>query len=71
MKTTELQQFIDRNPFRSFSVRLSNGKLYQFQRPKDLGASKKLHTLVYFDDSGSVVLIDTENIVEIIDETSK
>jgi hypothetical protein len=68
MKTKQLQQYIGRTPFRRFSVRLSNGKLYQFEKAEDVGASKDLHTLVYFDDGGAVILIDTENIVEIIDE---
>jgi hypothetical protein len=71
MKTRELQQFVDRTPFRRFSVRLSNGKLYQFEKPKDVGASKDFHRLVYFDESGAVVLIDAENIVEIIDEPGR
>jgi hypothetical protein len=68
MKTAEIQQYIERSPFRSFSVRLSNGKLYQFEKPRDVGATKDFQTILYFGDNGGLVLIDTENIVEIIDQ---
>jgi len=67
MKRQELQQFVDRAPFRRFAVRLSNGATYQFEKPKDLGVTKDLSTLVYFGDHGGLVLIDAENIEEIID----
>lgn len=71
MKTQELQPFVDRTPFRRFSVRLLNGKLYQFAKPKDLGATKDLNTLIYFSDHGGLVLIDAEHIVEVIDEPNQ
>ena len=70
-KTLELQQLIDRIPFRPFGVRLVNGARYDFQTCKDLGAPKKLgYSLFYFGGEDSV-LIGVENIVEIIDDTKE
>jgi hypothetical protein len=69
-KTQQLQQLIDRIPFRPFSLRLINGTRYDFQTLKDLGAPKKLgYTLFYFGEDDSA-LIDVENIEEILDETT-
>ena len=68
MKTQDIQPFVERVPFRKFSVRLSNGARYAFETIKDVGATKDLSTLIYFGNEGGLVLIDTENIVEVIDE---
>lgn len=67
MKAREIQQFVERFPFRRFAVRLSNGATYEFEKARDLGVTKDLSTLVYFGDQGGLVLINAENIVEIID----
>jgi hypothetical protein len=66
MKLNDLQQFVDREPFHRFSVRLSNGARYDFETQRDIGAAKDYSTLVYFGDRG-LVLIDAENIVEVFD----
>jgi hypothetical protein len=67
MKTVELKKIVEREPFRPFSVRLSNGARYSFNERRDLGAPRKLsHTLVYFGET-DFALIDIENIVEIFE----
>jgi hypothetical protein len=70
MKTEELRQFVDRIPFRPFSVRLSDGRHYDFLNLRDFGAPKSCRTLAYFG-SNDFVLIDIENIVtaEVIERT--
>lgn len=71
MKPQDLKSFVQRSPFRAFSVRLSNGAVYDFKKREDLGATKNLQTLVYFANRGGLVLIDSENIVEIIEPERK
>ena len=70
MKTQkQLHQYVNRQPFRPFSVRLSNGARYDFKTARDLGAPRNPGwTLVYFG-ANDLVIIDVENIVEIIDPT--
>jgi hypothetical protein len=68
MKTVEIQSLIEREPFRPFSVRLSNGVLYSFYQPREIGAPRDYHIIVFFDDTRAV-RIDTENIVEIIEHS--
>jgi hypothetical protein len=66
MKVTELQKVLQREPFRPFTIRLSNGESYTFVEPRDFGAPRKItHTLIYFGPE-EWVLIDVENIVEVV-----
>ena len=67
MKVADLKDVIERQPFRSFAVRLNNGAQYTFMQPRDLGAPKDYHLLVFFGES-QMVLIDPESIAEIIQE---
>lgn len=65
MKLTELLPVVQREPFRPFGLRLSNGESYAFIEPRNLGAPRNVtDTLFYFGESGWV-LIDVENIVEV------
>lgn len=48
-------------------MRLSNGRQYIFNEPRDLGAPRSCRELFYFGDSGGWVLLDTENIAEIVE----
>jgi hypothetical protein len=67
MKTPELKKLVEREPFRPFSIRLTNGALYKFEDRRDLGAPRKLsHTLFYFGET-DFALIDIDNIVEIFE----
>jgi len=66
MKTVEIQNLIEREPFRPFSIRLSNGILYSFYQPREVGAPGDYHILVFFDQTRAI-RIDTENIVKIIE----
>jgi len=55
---------IERQPFRPFFLRLRNGARYDFAELRQVGAPEDYHLLVYFGKS-EVILIDTENIVEV------
>ena len=69
MKVTDIQDIAERQPFRPFTVRLSNGAQYTFHRSRDFGAPKDYH-MVFFFGQTNAVRIDTENIVEIIEGDS-
>ena len=66
MKIVEVKSLVERQPFRPFAVRLSNGAQYTFREPRDVGATKDYHILVFFGKS-EAVRIDSESIVEIIE----
>lgn len=66
MNIAEIKGMVERESFRPFAVRLSNGSQYSFREPRDVGATKDYHILIYFGRS-EAVRIDTENIVEIIE----
>lgn len=65
MKVEDIKGFVERQPFRPFVLRLSNGAQYTFGELRNLGAPKDYQVIVYFGDS-DWALIDTENVVEII-----
>lgn len=67
MKTAAVKEFVERQPFRPFAVRLSNGREYTFKEPRDFGAPRSCREIFYFDNSGGWVLIDAENITEIVE----
>ena len=64
MQASELKSLVERQPFRPFAVRLSDGVQYNFNEPGNLGAPGDYHVIFFFGDS-EWVLIDTENIAEI------
>jgi hypothetical protein len=66
MKLTELTPILQRQPFRPFSIRLSNGESYTFIEPRDLGAPRKITDTLFYFGGDHWVLIDIENIVEIL-----
>jgi len=66
MESNELKQRAERQPFRPFGIRLSNGVQYFFAQPRQFGAPENFHVLVFFGEK-DVLLIDTDNIVEIFD----
>ncbi len=65
MKTSEIRNLVEREPFRPFSVRLSNGAQYSFNEAREFGAPTDLHVIFFFGQS-DWVLIDTEHVVEVI-----
>ena len=67
MKVSDVKDIVDRQPFRRFAVRLSNGAQYAFNEQRDLGVSKDYQMLFYFGPGGGAVRIDTENIVEVFE----
>ena len=68
MKLHEIKSVAEREPFRPFSVRLSNGAQYNFRERRDFGVTRNYSTIVFFGESGEneLVLIDSENIVEMM-----
>ena len=67
MQIDMLKKFADRTPFRPFTIRLSNGATYSIREPRDFGAPRDAHTLVYFGER-DLVLIDPLHVVEIVDQ---
>ncbi|MGA2556937.1 MAG: hypothetical protein ABSG04_11760 [Verrucomicrobiota bacterium] len=65
MKVEDIKSLVERQPFRPFGVRLNNGMRYVFKEPRDVGAPRDYHLLIYFGPD-QMVLIDTESIAEII-----
>ena len=66
MKVEEVKSLVERQPFRRFAVRLSNGAQYTFNEPRELGATRDCHILIFFGES-EAVRIDSENIIEIFE----
>ena len=67
MQLVEIQNLVERRPFRPFTVRLNNGATYNFREPRDVGAPKDYNLIIYFGQSESV-RIDSESIVEVIEQ---
>ena len=66
MKDSEIKSLVERQPFRPFAVRLSNGAQYSFKEAREFGAPKDYHMIFFFGES-EAVRIDTERIVEIFE----
>ncbi len=66
MKDSEIKSLVERQPFRPFAVRLSNGAQYSFKEAREFGAPKDYHMIFFFGES-EAVRIDTESIVEIFE----
>ena len=66
MQVSDIRHVVERQPFRPFGVRLSNGAQYVFTEPRQFGAPKNLRMIFFFDEDVAV-RIDTENIVEIFE----
>ena len=67
MRVREIRSLVEREPFRSFAVRLNNGAKFNFKARRDLGATKDFHLLFYFAGSGEAVRIDADSIVEMFE----
>jgi hypothetical protein len=67
MRTSEIKHLAERQPFRPFAVRLSNGAQYSFNEPRDFGAPRDFRMIFFFDEN-QALRIDTENIVEIFEQ---
>jgi hypothetical protein len=66
MKVVEIKNTAERQPFRPFSIRLSNGARYAFSDPREFGAPRDYHMVFHFGET-EAVRIDTDSIVEIIE----
>lgn len=66
MKTKELKKLIEREPFRPFGVRLNNGATYTFNQPRDVGAPRDYHVIIYFGEKDAWEMIDADSIAEVI-----
>jgi hypothetical protein len=67
VKVSDIKNLVERQPFRPFGVRLSNGAQYSFNEPREFGAPRDFQMIFFFGKSGAV-RIDTENIVEIFEK---
>lgn len=66
MRADEIKKIAERQPFRPFGVRLTNGSEYVFRDPRELGAPKDFGMIFFFDES-SAVRIDSDHIVEVFE----
>ena len=66
MKLSEIKGLVERQPFRPFTIRLTNGAKYSFKSPRDVGATKNYHMLFFFGVD-EAVRIDTDSIIEIFE----
>jgi hypothetical protein len=66
MKVREIKSLVERQPFRPFSIRLTNGAQYTFDEPRAIGAPRDYHLIIYFGKD-EAVRIDTDSIVEIME----
>ena len=67
MQVNGIRDIVERQPFRPFGVRLSNGAEYVFTELRQFGAPLDLQMIFYFGESGAV-RIETENIVEVFEK---
>jgi hypothetical protein len=67
MQVADLKEMIERQPFRPFSIRLTNGAKYTFKSPRFLGASQDCGMIFYFAEPRGAVRIDSDSIVEIFE----
>jgi hypothetical protein len=67
MQSSEIKNLVERQPFRPFGVRLSNGAQYLFSEPREFGAPKDFGMIFFFTQS-SAVRIDTNDIVEVFEK---
>ena len=68
MKVANVKEVVEREPFRPFIVRLSNGTEYTFHSPRQIGATLKYNMIFHFGET-TAARIDTDSIVEIIEST--
>ena len=66
MKQSEIKGLVERQPFRPFGVRVSNGAQYNFKEAREFGAPGDYHMIFFFGES-EAVRIDTESIVQIFE----
>ncbi len=64
MKVEDIKGLVERQPFRSFGIRLNNGAQYTFKEPRDVGATRDYHLIIYFGEK-EAVLIETDSIIEV------
>ncbi len=66
MKVQEIQNFVERQPFRPFGIRLNNGAQYFFKELRNVGAPEDYRLLIYFGKT-EAVRIDLDSITEIFE----
>jgi hypothetical protein len=68
MKVADLKDVVERVPFRPFTVRLDTGAEYTFPTRRSLGAAQDYGTIFYFPEPRGAVRIDSDSIVDIVEE---
>ena len=64
MQASEIKRVAERQPFRPFGLRLTNGAEYYFTEPRQFGAPGNFRTIFFFDQD-DWVLIDSDTVVEV------
>jgi hypothetical protein len=67
MTARGIKKFLERQPFRPFTVLLANGTKYSLNHPRDFGAPKDYHIILRFGKTAAQV-IEAESIVKIVDK---
>lgn len=65
MTSTALRKLVERQPFRSFTLSLSNGSNYHIETRSQIGATSDYRTVFYFGPDGDWHIIDREAISEV------
>lgn len=70
MKASDIKTVLEREPFRPFALRLSNGAQYNFTEPRDFGGTRDGRMIFYFGEN-QAVRIDAAHIVEVIEKNGQ
>ena len=65
MQIADIKKVAEREPFRPFTLRLNNGAEYTFENPRDFGAPKDFHVIMFFGES-DWAMIDADSIAEVV-----
>ncbi len=65
MHIADIKKAADRQPFKPFTVRLNNGAEYTFETPRDFGAPKDYHVIMFFGES-DWAMIDADSIAGVV-----
>jgi hypothetical protein len=66
MQAQGIKEVVEKQPFRPFVVRLTNGAEYEFKQPRDIGAPRDYRWIYFFGEHESV-RIDSDSIAEVIE----
>ena len=65
---TLLDRFMDRRPFRPFTVSMVNGDRFEVDHPKSVVYRRGVGVAVYLSPGGAPVFFDNEGVCELTDD---